>query len=186
MDEVSLYSLVATVYAVLTLVLPASFALLCLALLLRPTSCLLSTCLCANGPQLAKIPPFTRTVVGGILAVTVPVLLQVLSPYTIAFLPDRIANRFELWRLVTPFWYGGGGLNLVFSLVMVYRSLSELEDGHFAQRLADMSASPPRSRSSGYRPLTSHRLVQPGPSSLSVSESSYVCPCVKGPVSGRD
>ncbi|BGP55890.1 hypothetical protein JCM8202_002679 [Rhodotorula sphaerocarpa] len=89
--------------------------------------------------ELAKIPPFTRTVVGGILAVTVPVLLQVLSPYTIAFLPDRIANRFELWRLVTPFWYGGGGLNLVFSLVMVYRSLSELEDGHFAQRLADMT-----------------------------------------------
>ena len=98
-----------------------------------------------TGPvQLAKIPPFTRSVVGGILAVTLPVLLQLVSPYRIAFLPDRIANHFELWRLVTPFLYGGGGLNLVFSLIMMYRSLNDLEDGHFAMRLADMSAfSPP-------------------------------------------
>ncbi|TKA58122.1 hypothetical protein B0A53_00524 [Rhodotorula sp. CCFEE 5036] len=89
--------------------------------------------------ELAKIPPFTRSVVGGILAVTLPVLLQLVSPYRIAFLPDRIANHFELWRLVTPFLYGGGGLNLVFSLIMMYRSLNDLEDGHFAMRLADMT-----------------------------------------------
>ncbi|KWU42022.1 Der1-like protein, partial [Rhodotorula sp. JG-1b] len=93
-----------------------------------------------TGPvQLAKIPPFTRSVVGGILAVTLPVLLQLVSPYRIAFLPDRIANHFELWRLVTPFLYGGGGLNLVFSLIMMYRSLNDLEDGHFAMRLTDMT-----------------------------------------------
>ncbi|GAA5864184.1 hypothetical protein JCM3774_001249 [Rhodotorula dairenensis] len=89
--------------------------------------------------ELAKIPPFTRSTVGGILAVTLPVLLQVVSPYRIAFLPDRIAHRFELWRLVTPFLYGGGGINLVFSLIMMYRSLLDLEDGHFARRLADMT-----------------------------------------------
>ncbi|GAA5983789.1 hypothetical protein JCM10908_005928 [Rhodotorula pacifica] len=89
--------------------------------------------------ELGKIPPFTRSVTGGILAVTLPVLLQVLSPYRIAFLPDKIANSFELWRLVTPFLYGGGGLNLIFSLIMMYRSLNDLEDGHFAMRLADMT-----------------------------------------------
>ncbi|POY75076.1 hypothetical protein BMF94_1705 [Rhodotorula taiwanensis] len=89
--------------------------------------------------ELAKIPPFTRTTIGGILAVTLPVICEVVSPYRIAFLPNRIANQFELWRVVTPFLFGGGGINLVFSLIMMYRSLVELEDGYFAQRLADMT-----------------------------------------------
>lgn len=138
-----------------------------------PPSAPLST---GDGAQLAKIPPFTRTTVGGILAVTLPVLLQLVSPYRIAFLPHRVANQFELWRLVTAFLYGGGGLNLVFSLIMMYRSLLDLEDGHFARRLADMSAWRGRPHR-GPRLLTDHELAssdtcQPGRSFSSVSASS--------------
>lgn len=90
--------------------------------------------------QLRKIPPFTRYTVLGVLGATLPTLLQILSPYHLAFIPHRIAQNWELQRLILPFLFGGGGLNLVFSLIMLYRSLNELEEGHFQRRLADMSA----------------------------------------------
>ncbi|GAA5967546.1 hypothetical protein JCM11641_005690 [Rhodosporidiobolus odoratus] len=89
--------------------------------------------------EIRKIPPFTRTVVGGVLAATLPCLLQVLSPYRLAFLPHRIAANWELQRIVTPFLFGGGGLPLVFNMIMLYRSLNELETGHFGSRLAEMT-----------------------------------------------
>ncbi|BGP48656.1 hypothetical protein JCM10450v2_004532 [Rhodotorula kratochvilovae] len=89
--------------------------------------------------QLRKIPPFTRTVVLGVLATTLPVILQLVSPYRVAFVPHRIAQNWELQRLVLPFLFGGSGIQLVFSLIMLYRSLNELEEGHFSRRLADIS-----------------------------------------------
>ncbi|KPV75039.1 uncharacterized protein RHOBADRAFT_6599, partial [Rhodotorula graminis WP1] len=85
------------------------------------------------------VPPFTRTVVLGVLATTLPVILQLVSPYSVAFVPHRVAQNWELQRLVLPFLFGGGGIQLVFSLIMLYRSLKELEEGHFAMRLADMT-----------------------------------------------
>lgn len=91
-------------------------------------------------PQLKKIPPFTRTLVLGVLAVTGPTLLHLISPYNFAFIPHRIAANWEVWRLATPFLFGGGGLNLVFSLIMLYRSLVDLEESHFGRRLGEMSA----------------------------------------------
>ncbi|BGP40538.1 hypothetical protein JCM10449v2_004500 [Rhodotorula kratochvilovae] len=89
--------------------------------------------------ELRKIPPFTRTVVLGVLATTLPVILQLVSPYRVAFVPHRIAQNWELQRLVLPFLFGGSGIQLVFSLIMLYRSLNELEEGHFSRRLADIS-----------------------------------------------
>lgn len=90
--------------------------------------------------QLRKIPPFTRYTIFGVLGATLPTLLHLVSPYHLAFVPHRIAQNWELQRLVLPFLFGGGGLNLVFSLIMLYRSLNELEEGHFQRRLADISA----------------------------------------------
>ncbi|GAA6048590.1 hypothetical protein JCM3770_002044 [Rhodotorula araucariae] len=89
--------------------------------------------------ELRKIPPFTRTVVLGVVATTLPVILQVVSPYSVAFVPHRIAHNWELHRIVLPFLFGGGGIQLVFSLIMLYRSLNDLEEGHFARRLADIT-----------------------------------------------
>ncbi|GAA5843630.1 hypothetical protein JCM9279_000813 [Rhodotorula babjevae] len=93
----------------------------------------------AEEDRIRKVPPFTRTVVLGVLATTLPVILQLVSPYSVAFVPHRIAQNWELQRLVLPFLFGGGGIQLVFSLIMLYRSLKELEEGHFAMRLADMT-----------------------------------------------
>ncbi|GAA5862911.1 hypothetical protein JCM8547_003618 [Rhodosporidiobolus lusitaniae] len=89
--------------------------------------------------EIKKIPPFTRTVVGGVVLATVPTLLMILSPYHLAFLPQRIAVKWEVWRLVTPFLYGGRGLPLVFNLIMLYRSLVDLEESHFGRRLGEMT-----------------------------------------------
>ena len=78
------------------------------------------------------MPPFTRTVVLGVLATTLPVILHLVSPYSVAFVPHRVAQNWELQRLVLPFLFGGGGIQLVFSLIMLYRSLKELEEGHLS------------------------------------------------------
>ncbi|GAA5999687.1 hypothetical protein JCM10207_005869 [Rhodosporidiobolus poonsookiae] len=89
--------------------------------------------------ELRKIPPFTRVTVLGVLATTLPVILQLVSPYSVAFIPHKIASDWQLQRLVLPFLFGGGGINLVFSLIMLYRSLVDLEQSHFGGRLADMT-----------------------------------------------
>ncbi|TNY23589.1 Der1-like family-domain-containing protein [Rhodotorula diobovata] len=89
--------------------------------------------------EIRKVPPFTRTVVLGVILTTLPVILHLVSPYAVAFVPHRVANNWELHRLVLPFLFGGGGIQLVFSLIMLFRSLKELEEGHFASRLADMT-----------------------------------------------
>ncbi|BGP16739.1 hypothetical protein JCM10213_009156 [Rhodosporidiobolus nylandii] len=89
--------------------------------------------------EIRKIPPFTRYTVVGVVGATLPCLLHLVSPYSLAFIPHRIAANWEIQRLVTPFLYGGGGLPLVFNLIMLYRSLNELETGHFGGRLAEMT-----------------------------------------------
>ncbi|GAA5908190.1 hypothetical protein JCM6882_005968 [Rhodosporidiobolus microsporus] len=89
--------------------------------------------------EIRKIPPFTCAVVGGVVLATGPTLLHLLSPYHLAFIPHRIAANWEVQRLVLPFLFGGGGLPLVFNLIMLYRSLVDLEQSHFGGRLAEMT-----------------------------------------------
>lgn len=54
-----------------------------------------------------SLPPVTRTILAGTTAVTLPCLLALVSPYRIVFIWSAIRHRFELWRLVTPFFYAG-------------------------------------------------------------------------------
>ncbi|GAA5970471.1 hypothetical protein JCM21900_003139 [Sporobolomyces salmonicolor] len=89
--------------------------------------------------EIRKIPPFTRTVVGAVIGTTLPVILQILSLYPLVFIPAKVVNQLELWRLVAPFLFGGSGLPLVFNLIMLFRSLKDLEESHFQGRLADMT-----------------------------------------------
>ncbi|GAA5820802.1 hypothetical protein JCM11251_003167 [Rhodosporidiobolus azoricus] len=89
--------------------------------------------------EIRKIPPFTRTVIGGIILATGSTLLHLLNPYHLAFIPHRIAAKWEVQRLVLPFLFGGRGLPLVFNLIMMYRSLVDLEQSHFGGRLAEMT-----------------------------------------------
>jgi Derlin-2/3 len=57
--------------------------------------------------EIDKIPPVTRSLVGSSLAVTLPTLLQVVSPYKLVFIRELVTKRWELWRLYTNFFLGG-------------------------------------------------------------------------------
>lgn len=47
--------------------------------------------------EIRKIPPVTRFLCGSSLAVSVPVMLQLLSPYKVVFVRELVIQRFEVW-----------------------------------------------------------------------------------------
>jgi len=76
--------------------------------------------------ELRKIPPVTRFLCGSSLAVSIPAMLQLLSPYKVVFVWADVTQRFEvcfresrgrlcsnepqLWRVWSSFFYGGFSL----------------------------------------------------------------------------
>ncbi|KAF8234956.1 DER1-domain-containing protein [Tricholoma matsutake] len=89
--------------------------------------------------EIRKIPPVTRFLCASSLAVTIPVLMNIVSPYKVVFVLDYVLRRFELWRLHTSFFLGGGGINYIFELVMLYRTTDQLESGPYSRRSADLA-----------------------------------------------
>ncbi|KAJ3561432.1 hypothetical protein NP233_g10195 [Leucocoprinus birnbaumii] len=89
--------------------------------------------------ELRKIPPVTRFLTGSSLAVTIPVLMNLVSGYRIPFVPRYIFPGLEFWRLHTSFFLGPGGINYVFELVMLYRTADQLESGPYAGRSSDLA-----------------------------------------------
>ena len=51
--------------------------------------------------ELNKIPPVTRFLCGATLAVTLPVNLQLVSPYSIVFVKDYVIRNFEVCPYVS-------------------------------------------------------------------------------------
>ncbi|GAA5942197.1 uncharacterized protein JCM15063_002040 [Sporobolomyces koalae] len=89
--------------------------------------------------QLQQVPPFTRTTLGLYGTVTISTLLQLVSPYSYAFIPHKVAKNWEVYRLVLPFFFGGSGIAVIFNAIMLYRSLKDLELSHFRGKLANMT-----------------------------------------------
>jgi hypothetical protein len=56
--------------------------------------------------EIQKIPPVTRFLCGSTLAVSLPVMLQVVSPYKIVFVREFVTSNFEIWRPLTSFFLG--------------------------------------------------------------------------------
>ena len=73
--------------------------------------------------EIRKIPPVTRFLCGSSLAVSLPVMLQLLSPYKVIFVRAFVTEKFEvcfhaqmkrphsdeaqLWRIWSSFFFGG-------------------------------------------------------------------------------
>ncbi|KZP07853.1 DER1-domain-containing protein [Athelia psychrophila] len=87
--------------------------------------------------ELQKIPPVTRFLCASSLAVTVPTLLGVISPYKMIIIWQSIAKKGEIWRIFTNFFYGGSGLKYLFDIIMLYINSNTLEDTHYIARSAD-------------------------------------------------
>jgi len=87
--------------------------------------------------ELQKIPPVTRFLCGSSLAVTLPVMLQILSPYKVIFFRQLVTRKYEFWRIFTSFFLGSSGINYIFDIVMLYRNSDSLESSHYPGRSAD-------------------------------------------------
>lgn len=87
--------------------------------------------------EIRKIPPVTRYMLGATAAITLPCLLVITSPYRFALFWPLVIRKFHIHRIFTSFFYGGGGLKLLFDVFLLYRNSSDLELNHFGRRTAD-------------------------------------------------
>ena len=46
--------------------------------------------------ELRKIPPVTRFLCGSLLSVSLPMMLQLVSPYKLLFVRESVTQRFEV------------------------------------------------------------------------------------------
>ncbi|KAI0044304.1 DER1-domain-containing protein [Auriscalpium vulgare] len=89
--------------------------------------------------EVRKIPPVTRFVAASSLAVSIPVMMQLVSPYKVVFVKDLVVYNWEIWRVWSSFFLGSSGINFIFDFAMLYRTSNQLEEGHFLGRSADFA-----------------------------------------------
>jgi len=77
--------------------------------------------------ELLKIPPVTRFLCAAQLAVSLPVMLKLVSPFRVLLLWNSVTKNLEIWRIFTNFFLGGAGINFIFDFVMLYRNSDSLE-----------------------------------------------------------
>ncbi|EST05749.1 Derlin [Kalmanozyma brasiliensis GHG001] len=87
--------------------------------------------------EIRKIPPVTRLMLAATGAITLPCILAITSPYRFALFWPLVTRKYEIHRIFTSFFYGGGGLKLLFDLFILYRNSNDLELNHFGRRTAD-------------------------------------------------
>ncbi|KAL9224092.1 hypothetical protein vseg_000161 [Gypsophila vaccaria] len=85
-----------------------------------------------------SLPPISKGYGTLCLAFTTAVQLGLLKPYYIAWLPSLAFKKFQLWRLLTNFFFlGPFSVNFGIRLLMVARYGVQLEQGPFDRRTAD-------------------------------------------------
>lgn len=75
--------------------------------------------------EIRKIPPVTRTILLTTIGLTVPMLLGLLSPHRFVLIWPAVLRRWQVWRPITAFFFGGQGLQLLFDcFLLLYVQLS--------------------------------------------------------------
>ncbi|EIW76993.1 DER1-domain-containing protein [Coniophora puteana RWD-64-598 SS2] len=88
--------------------------------------------------EIRRIPPVTRFLCASYCVTSLAVLLGVVSPWRIVF-SRKAAQALEVWRPFTTFFYGPGGLPLIFELFMLYHHSLSLETNQYDRRSSDYS-----------------------------------------------
>jgi len=83
-----------------------------------------------------SLPIVTRTLFALSIGTTLVGNLGILAPKTLVLLPS-LWLRFELWRLVTPFFFEKLGFPYMLNLYFMYKNSLELETTLFSGRTAD-------------------------------------------------
>ncbi|KAF7338771.1 Derlin [Mycena sanguinolenta] len=89
--------------------------------------------------EIRKIPPVTRFVCGSFLGVSLSVMGGLVSGYKVIYTYKYAFEQLQIWRIYTSFFLGSSGINYIFELVMLYRTMDQLESGPFAGRSADLA-----------------------------------------------
>ncbi|KAI8048294.1 Der1-like family-domain-containing protein [Syncephalis plumigaleata] len=84
-----------------------------------------------------SLPVNTRFIFTATLAVPIVAHFNIVQPYWLVFIWSPIVNKFQLWRLVTSFFYNRLGFGLLMNLYFIYQHSMELETVTFAGRPAD-------------------------------------------------
>lgn len=87
--------------------------------------------------DISRIPPVTRFLCASTLGISLPVMLKMLSPYSILFMRELVTQRLELWRPFTSMFFAGTGLNFIFDFIMLYRNSESLESIQFTGLSSD-------------------------------------------------
>ncbi|KAF8324284.1 DER1-domain-containing protein [Cantharellus anzutake] len=87
--------------------------------------------------EIRKIPPVTRFLLASTLAVSLPLMSGLVSPYPFLFDWNLVRDRLQLWRGYTSFFFAGSGIDFIFNVAMLYRNSNALEEGQYARRSAD-------------------------------------------------
>ncbi|KAK3820095.1 MAG: Der1-like family-domain-containing protein [Benniella sp.] len=86
-----------------------------------------------------SIPIVTRTLLTATLLVSVLTQLKIVSYYSVLLSWQHILYKFEIYRLLTPFFVAPMGFNLLFDLYFLYTYGSQLETSTFSERSADFA-----------------------------------------------
>ncbi|XP_014901882.1 derlin-2-like isoform X2 [Poecilia latipinna] len=71
-----------------------------------------------------QIPLVTRTYTTACVLTTAAVQLQVISPFQLYFNPDLIISRYQIWRLITSFFFFGSlGFGFLFNIIFLLQLL---------------------------------------------------------------
>ncbi|KAF8217675.1 Der1-like family-domain-containing protein [Mycena galopus ATCC 62051] len=89
--------------------------------------------------EIRKIPPVTRVVCFSFLSISLSCMAGLVSGYKIIYTYSLAFEKLQIWRLYTSFFLGSSGINFIFELAMVYRTMDQLESGPFAGRSADLA-----------------------------------------------
>ncbi|MEW5307270.1 MAG: hypothetical protein WDW38_002487 [Sanguina aurantia] len=85
-----------------------------------------------------QLPIVTRTYVTLAFLTTAGCALEVITPFNVYFNAKLIFSKFEVWRLLTNFFYFGNlGLDFVFHMFFLIKYCKSLEEGSFRGRSAD-------------------------------------------------
>lgn len=79
-----------------------------------------------------SVPIVTRIILSSTISTSIAAAIGIVSPTSLILIPEKVMS-FELWRLVTCFFYGQLGFPFLMNLYFLYLNSLQLETGHFAR-----------------------------------------------------
>ena len=88
---------------------------------------------------IGQISPVTRYFMGTTFLLSFCMTYKIISPYSLFLTFEKAFKEFQLWRLVTTFFFAGEfSMNFLFGMMMTYWGVNNIEK-HFAGKATDLT-----------------------------------------------